>query len=91
MPFFVNVYELDRHYGGPEEGGWYYDSGAAVRSHPVPKRALADRLAATLRARYDADKPRYPVSSVCYQGGEFGVCVERHPARSYPAHRPHYE
>jgi len=91
MPFFVNVYELDRCYGGPEEGGWYYDAGEAIRSHPVPKRVLADKLAATLRARYDADAPRYPASSVCYEGGAFGVYVERHPAQSYPVARPRYE
>jgi hypothetical protein len=29
---FVNVYALTRDFGGPEEGGWYYDSGEAVLS-----------------------------------------------------------
>lgn len=23
---YVNVYEVNRHYGGPEEGGWWFDS-----------------------------------------------------------------
>lgn len=23
---FLSVYEITRHYGGPEEGGWYYDA-----------------------------------------------------------------
>ena len=27
MRFFVNQYEVDRCFGGPEEGGWYYDRG----------------------------------------------------------------
>ena len=27
---FVNVYELSTHYGGPEEGGWEYQSGSPV-------------------------------------------------------------
>ena len=26
----VAVYELNRHYGGPEEGGWHYDSRELV-------------------------------------------------------------
>ena len=25
--YYVNVYEYSREYGGPEEGGWYYDAG----------------------------------------------------------------
>lgn len=24
-PIYVGVVSIDRHYGGPEEGGWYYD------------------------------------------------------------------
>jgi hypothetical protein len=27
---YLNVYELNRHYGGPEEGGWWYDSKEPV-------------------------------------------------------------
>jgi hypothetical protein len=26
MPTFINLYVKDRAYGGPEEGGWYYDT-----------------------------------------------------------------
>ena len=25
--WYVNIYETNRAYGGPEEGGWYYDTG----------------------------------------------------------------
>jgi hypothetical protein len=32
---FVNVYLIDRAYGGPEEGGWHYECGEAVRSTQV--------------------------------------------------------
>ena len=24
---YVNAYEVTRHYGGPEEGGWWYNRG----------------------------------------------------------------
>ena len=30
MKYFVNIYEIYRNFGGPEEGGWYYDSGEFV-------------------------------------------------------------
>lgn len=30
-PFYsVAVYMVDRQYGGPEEGGWYYDAGVLI-------------------------------------------------------------
>jgi hypothetical protein len=27
----VAVYRCDRAFGGPEEGGWYFDAGAVTR------------------------------------------------------------
>jgi hypothetical protein len=32
MDWYVNIYKVDRAYGGPEEGGWYYDVGELVES-----------------------------------------------------------
>lgn len=32
---FVNAYEVTRHYGGPEEGGWWYNAGSPLASIPV--------------------------------------------------------
>lgn len=34
MTLFANAYHTDRLYGGPEEGGWYYDVGSPVMSLP---------------------------------------------------------
>jgi len=31
---YANAYLTDRLYGGPEEGGWYYDCGEPVMSVP---------------------------------------------------------
>lgn len=36
---WVNVYLVDRAYGGPEEGGWWYDTGTAVRSTQVRRNS----------------------------------------------------
>lgn len=33
--FAVAVYMQDRAYGGPEEGGWWYDCGQLVRTMRV--------------------------------------------------------
>src|SRR4051794_29723324 len=32
---YVNVYEVDRAYGGAEEGGWWFDTGQAIESRHV--------------------------------------------------------
>lgn len=43
MPF-VNVYEVGRSYGGPEEGGWWFDTGCPVESYVVGVAATHLRL-----------------------------------------------
>lgn len=32
MRSIVAFYEVDREYGGPEEGGWHYNTGRFVRA-----------------------------------------------------------
>tara|TARA_R110002020_G_scaffold215083_1_gene422209 strand:+ start:3012 stop:3404 length:393 start_codon:yes stop_codon:yes gene_type:complete len=32
---YVNAYSVTRHYGGPEEGGWWYNRGYPLASVPV--------------------------------------------------------
>lgn len=33
---YVNAYAVTRHYGGPEEGGWWYNRGTPLASIPIP-------------------------------------------------------
>lgn len=33
---YVNAYAVTRHYGGPEEGGWWYNAGRPLASVPIP-------------------------------------------------------
>ena len=55
---FVNVYELDLSYGGPEEGGWWVTCGTLIRSHQVPAGDV-ERVVAELEAEYpDANTAR---------------------------------
>jgi hypothetical protein len=84
---FVNVYELDRAYGGPEEGGWYFDAGQLILSRQVPVTA-AESVRTALQERYPSTGKRY---SVIYAGGDYSVCLEDHPGADYPEHTPHYE
>lgn len=90
--FSVVIYEVDRAYGGPEEGGWYYDCGSrineTVRTFPNTPEGIyeANRYLDSLHAlrfptrRGRWDEPRY--SSRTYS--------EELPAACFPKHRPVY-
>lgn len=87
---YVNVYAVGREYGGPEEGGWYYDSGELELSLCAPSEAVADMWAALLHAEYQDHGNRY---SVLYYRNpqDYIVDVSDIPGESYPKNRPHYE
>lgn len=87
---FVNVYEVDRIYGGPEEGGWYYDAGTVVISRQVPETE-AEAVAEQLRQEYPVGTGRSASYSVLYCGGDYRVYISGEPGRDYPEVTPHYE
>jgi hypothetical protein len=37
--YYVQTIEISRHYGGPEEGGWWYDFSRVLYSTRLKKRA----------------------------------------------------
>lgn len=85
---FVNVYALDRLYGGPEEGGWWFDCGEPVESVEVAD----DREARVVQVRLEHKYPRTgDRGSVAYRGGDYAVWVEDHPAAHWPEHYPVWE
>jgi hypothetical protein len=85
---FVNVYDVGRVYGGPEEGGWWYDVGDPIESYICATygdaEAVRDRLAAGEYARTGA-------RSSVRGGPDFEIYIEVDPGESFPKHRPHYE
>ncbi len=85
---YVNAYGVTREYGGPEEGGWWYDRGTPVASLWV-EADEAEKAADELKARYDHIKEG-DLSSVL-GGTELWVKIEDHFAAPWPATRPHYE
>lgn len=93
MRYIIALYEIDRAYGGPEEGDWFFDSGELVRLlalAPTEARALhlaerANRLLARLQ------RHRRPVSSVAYEGGRHTAIVYEWTAPAvFPEVRPQY-
>lgn len=80
---FVNVYEIARCYGGPEEGGWYYDCGDVVESFPVKRGKQAKRLQRQLQK--DCKK------IIGRRRANCEVVIEKNPGSEFPKRRPHYE
>lgn len=92
--FVLAFYAVDRAYGGPEEGGWWYDTGDLVRVIRI-ERDLATAYAKAARANRILDHLEADlrsVGSVAYAGGRHRVRVfEGTAPEYYPAVRPHYE
>ena len=85
---FVNVYLVDRAYGGPEEGGWWFDTGEPVFSQHVENKQTAEIIAPRLEAHYSNDG-RPEISSVLSEGC-YWVGIEDHPAQGWPTEQPYY-
>lgn len=95
MPY-VNVYEVSRAFGGPEEGGWWYDTGNLLlfgesgehgATFAVPNRETAEWLRDALREAY----PRTGKRSSVLGGEDYEVAIEDHPGRDYPEQVRRYE
>lgn len=94
MKFVVAFYEVDRRYGGPEEGGWFFDSGELVRLHRLCRTEDAAGIAAA-RANHLLDlvqRGHRRLDSVLYASGRYRACVFVGLApMHFPKTPPHYE
>ncbi|MAG73876.1 hypothetical protein CL620_06170 [archaeon] len=88
--YYVNVYELDRVYGGPEEGGWWYTSGEAMDSAKCFTEWGANIKRGMLRKKWK-DTSDVSMYSVMYSGGVYDICIEDEEAHDFPKERPVYE
>lgn len=83
----VNVYCITRHYGGPEEGGWWYNLRICACSVPAMDRNDVEAVKAFLRERFVDEGD---INSVL--GGEaYDIVAEYGAAESEDTKRPHYE
>lgn len=89
FPLHVTVTLDDRAYGGPEEGGWWYDTSHVIEHHYCQHRAIYDRVMVRMADQYD-NRGRYPISSVC-SDGEYRIHVGQRIPENYPTYRPRYE
>lgn len=87
---WLNVYHLDRHYGGPEEGGWWYDTWTPVDCRSLGRVPVRYADSVSDRVRQAIPSPDYPIHSVMYGGGQFVVMAEPQRGRHLPRYRPVY-
>ena len=86
---YVNAYEVTRHYGGPEEGGWWYNTGQPLASVPlniaIDKDEEIKRLGEIFKDVSEGD-----IYSVL-GGTAVEIYTEDHVARYWPEETPRYE
>ena len=91
-PFHLNEYRTNRAFGGPEEGGWWYDTGTFVAcrgTYPTVDAATAarDAMAPAIAERRQGLHP--PDSVLCT--GWPVLRIEPHAGVDFPRTRPRYE
>ena len=91
QPTHVAAYIVTQSYGGPEEGGWWYDEGTVLAALPIPdmhgksdsEREVIMRTMVQLLKRY------------CERWTDRDEKLNIHKTcgfpQNYPTTRPHYE
>lgn len=83
---WVNVFDVQRCYGGPEEGGWWYDAGECIDYKFAASVEEAKRIRAELEAEYVNDGPG--LGSMLSRG-EYQVSVDLLPSEGFSNYSPY--
>lgn len=90
-PQYVNAYDHNRSYGGPEEGGWWFDTGTLLASIPCYSEEHIEAAKKVLKEAFGPQFERHhDIGSVICEG-VLQILVEDEPGKDYPTQRPHYE
>jgi len=101
--WYIHKHDIALEYGGPEEGGWYYESGVPVEieewnpaHHQFEDEDDAYATCRGLNAqeieRRDAEEQYEYTSVLSFRSNHYAYAVEDNPTPySYPSYRPHYE
>ena len=98
---YVNLYRMDRRYGGPEEGGWWYDQIVPLTNDDdyydeppfhgwFPTDTLVETQERECRQWAERENANRPDIGSVASTGVFVVRVESWPASPEPAGRPYY-
>ena len=88
--WWVNVYEMDRRCGGPEEGGWWYDVGDIMASFKRLTHKGAEKLQKRLQDAWPEGEGIGSRYSAAYTGqGDFKVYLEPHKGEDFNNYQPY--
>lgn len=86
VPYYVNIYICGRAYGGPEEGGWWYNYGVLAGSEIFETRNKAITNKELLLKKY-SNILRIPLSGT----DEYvGCIVSSSVGKNFPEFKPRY-
>lgn len=85
---FVNVYKVTRHYGGAEEGGWYYNWFECLESFPC-RFKNRDEIIEYMESDHAHEKWGNIYSVL--DGADLYCTWEESPKESESKEVPHYE
>ena len=95
--YSASLYMMDRAYGGPEEGGWWYTTYEPVFSAELPLPFFTVDWQECERKREEMqlvcdelNKTRRDIGSVLSEG-RYVACVRVGPPTHDPQSKPHYE
>lgn len=86
---YVAVVLQDKAYGGPEEGGWWYDTEQVLEQKQAHSREHRQELINNYLSQY-SNEGRRDISSVASEG-IYAIRVQKKKVTDYPQYRPHYE
>lgn len=99
--WYIHKHDIAQEYGGPEEGGWWYNTGIPVEDwNPVHHAydneedayAVSRALNEAEYLRQEAEEDYEFTSVLSYKSTHYSYTVEDHPIPySFPERRPHYE
>ena len=90
---YVNAYAVYRRYGGPEEGGWWYNTGYPLASVLIKATSHKDSAIVAEKARLEAvfDEVNEGDIYSVLGGTQVDVYIEDEVAEHFPQERPYYE
>ena len=80
----------DKQYGGPEEGGWWYDTQTVLERHKAYDVSQVTVELYSLLKKYKGRQSPYPVDSVLCEG-RLEIIVSDEKPYDFPKTKPHYE
>ena len=96
--YCVGTYLVDLAYGGPEEGGWWYQCGQLIIDGDIPlpyystdKEDALSHKNKMIKELEEFNKGRRPISSVLSEGKYEAIIFEERLPEGFPEKIPYYE